>query len=173
MRHTYKTAKEGLGSCKVRYHPIALKLDGQTVSVIGGGMVAERKILSLIKAGSDVKVVSPYLTPRLARLVRKGSLSWRKGSVIKSDFKSVRIVIAATSDRRINRQVSRWAREAGTWVNVVDDSRLSNFISPAILRHRKSIIAVYTDGKDPELSRDLKNFLKERWNDFLSYRDRL
>jgi len=58
-------------------------------------------------------------------------------------------------------------------VNVVDRARLSDFISPALLYMPKAIVAIYTEGKDPVLSRDLKNFLKERWDEFLSYRDRL
>lgn len=172
MRDTYEAVKEDSGSFEVKYHPIALRLEGQAVSVVGGGPVAERKILRLITAGADVKVISPRLTSGLARLIRKGALSWCKRSVVRGDIDSARIIIAATSDKRVNKDISRWAQESGGWVNVVDDSALSNFISPAILRHRKSIIAVYTDGKDPELSRDLKNFLEERWDEFLSYRDR-
>ena len=156
----------------MKYHPIALKLDGQNVNVIGGGPIAERKILGLIKTGADVKVVSPRLTSKLTGLVAKGTISWRKGSVAKNDIESAKIVIAATSDKRVNSQVSRWAQELGAWVNVVDNSALSNFISPAVLRRGKAFVSVHTDGKDPELSRDLKNFLKERWDDFLSYRDR-
>ena len=156
----------------MKYYPIALQLNGQNVSVIGGGPVAERKILSLVKSGADIKVVSPHLTSKLAWLVTKGAISWRKGSAIKADFKSAKIVIAATSNKRVNNQVNSWARELGAWVNVVDNSTLSNFISPAIFRKGKAFIAVHTDGKDPELSRDLKNFIKEQCDDFLSYRDR-
>lgn len=156
----------------VSYHPIALKLDGQPVTVVGGGPVAERKILSLIGSGARVTVISPAITPGLKKFVKNKSLAWYSRTVAKNDLADAKIVIAATSNKNVNRNVSRWAKEFGVWVNVVDDSRLSNFISPAVFRTGKAIVAVYTDGKYPEMSRDLKNFLKERWDDFLSFRNR-
>ena len=58
-------------------------------------------------------------------------------------------------------------------VNVVDNPSLSSFISPAVFRAGGAVVAVYTHGRDPVLSRDIKNFLKEQWDVFLSYRNRL
>ena len=126
-----------------------------------------------IAAGARVKVVSPNLTPGLENLAKPGGIRWVARTVCKSDLHRADIVIAATFDNRANRKVSRWAKKQKTLVNVVDNSSLSDFISPALLKKRKAIIAVYTDGKDPVLSRDLKNFLKESWGVFLSYRNRL
>ena len=156
----------------MKYYPIAIRVDDKPITVVGAGPVAERKILSLLKAGASVKVISPNLTTKLKRLVKKDQLAWRRGPVKKIDLREGCIVIAATSDTRVNENVSNWARQKKSWVNVVDRAALSDFISPAILRKRRIILAVYTDGRDPELSRDLKNFLEENWDEFLSYRNR-
>ena len=69
--------------------------------------------------------------------------------------------------------MSLWARKRSILVNVVDDPDLSDFISPAVFRSHNALVTVYSDGKNPVLSRDLKNYLKEQWNDFIAYRDRL
>lgn len=156
----------------MKYYPIAVKLKDKKAVVVGGGQVGERKVLNLLEAGARVMVISPALTQKLKSLVKNRRIRWSKRFAAQKDLQDAHIVIAATSDRSVNKKVSRWSRRAGVLLNVVDDQALSDFISPAVVKKQKAIIAVYTDGKDPVLSRDLKNFLKEHWDEFLSYRDR-
>lgn len=157
----------------MHYYPIALNLKNRVAIVIGGGKVAERKIIALLDAGAKVKVISPEVTPSVRRMAEGREVRWIKKNFNASDLCFTHIVIAATSDSAVNKKVSQAAREYGIPVNVVDQTDSSDFISPAVLRRGKSIIAVYTNGRDPVLSRDLKNFLKRNWNAFLSYRDKL
>lgn len=158
---------------KELYYPIALKLKGKTALVVGGGEVAERKVKTLLRFGARVRVVSPDLTPVLRRLFKFRRVTWLNRVVRSLDVDGADIIIAATSDTTVNKKISRWARRRGILVNVVDRVKLSSFISPAILPASKAVVAVYTHGRDPGLSRDLKNFLKEHWDVFLSYRNRL
>jgi len=157
----------------LQYQPIALRLKGQRVLVVGGGVVAERKVLSLITSQACVCVVAPRATPTVGNLAAEGCLEWRRRRVRPEDVEDVDVVIVATNSGTSNQRVSRWALNKRKWVNVVDDQRLSTFISPAVFRCGKGIVAVTTDGEDPVFSRDLKNYLKDNWDDFLSYRDRL
>lgn len=155
------------------YYPIALKLKGRAVLVIGGGQVAERKVKTLLEFGARVHVVSPDLTASLKKLFHLRKITWLGRVARASDINGADIIIAATSNETVNRKVSIWAKKHGALVNVVDKAGLSDFISPAIFGRNRAVIAVYTHGKDPVLSRDLKNFLKEKWDAFLSYRNRL
>lgn len=155
------------------YFPVALKLQAKRALVVGGGKIAERKVTRLLQFGALVKVVSPDATSALGRMAKAGSIRWLNRAVRSSDIKSADIVIAATSQASVNRKVSRWAHRQGVMVNVVDNSSLSDFISPAVFRTAKAVVAVDTNGQDPKLSRDLKNFIKEHWNEFISHRHRL
>jgi len=157
----------------VSYHPIAINLKNKQAIVIGGGKVAERKVQSLLDAGARVCVISPVLTSELCRLAGTDKISWKNKRVEQKDLPGADIVIAATSDTQVNKTLSNWAKKFKILINVVDQPGLSSFISPAVFKKSKAIVAVYTDGKDPVLSRDLKNFLKENWNEFLSYRHKL
>ena len=157
----------------MRYYPVAVNLKRKDVLVAGGGEVAERKVKALLEAGARVKVVSPDFSAGLKRLAEAGKIRWVKRRVVSRDVFKAAVVIAATSEHDTNRKVSIWAGKAGALVNVVDKPGLSDFISPAVIRKGRVIVAVYTDGKDPVLSRDLKNFLKGHWDVFLSYRNRL
>jgi len=158
---------------KALYYPLALNLRNKLVLVIGGGRVAEKKIEKLLEAKARIKVISPDITPKLRRLFIKGSINWVPRVIRSTDLHSAAIVIAATSDSCVNKLASQWSRQQGILVNVVDDASMSDFISPAVFRKKKAVIAVYTNGQDPVLSRDLKNFLKEHWDVFLSYRNKL
>lgn len=156
----------------MKYYPIAIRLKNKNAVVVGGGNVAERKVQSLLKVGAGVTIISPVLTAGLAALAEKNKISWVKNKFRPVDINKAQIIIAATSDRRVNKKLSNLARSSGKLINVVDDKKLSDFISPAVIRKQKAIIAVYTDGKEPELSRDLKNFLEGHWDEFLLFRNR-
>ncbi|MEW6101692.1 MAG: bifunctional precorrin-2 dehydrogenase/sirohydrochlorin ferrochelatase [Candidatus Omnitrophota bacterium] len=155
------------------YYPIALKLKDKTALVAGGGEVAQRKVKTLLKFGARVGVVSPDLTTELSRLFDSRRISWRSRVIRRQDVKVADIIIAATSEPAVNKKISQWAKEQNILVNIVDNAGLSTFISPAVFSNGKATVAVYTQGKNPVLSRDLKNFLKEHWDEFLSYRSRL
>ena len=159
------TKKEAL-----TYYPLAVKLGKRRVVVVGGGIVAERKVDALRKAGARVRVVSPTVTPALRRLARRDKIEWINRYVRKGDVRGAYIIVAATNDTATNRAVNRWAGAQRIWINVVDKPVLSDFISPAVFHANNAILAVYTDGRDPKLSRDVKNYLKEHWDEFLSYR---
>jgi len=155
------------------YYPIALNLKNKLALVVGGGEVSERKVKGLLKTGARITVVSSQATPLLRRLAKQRRIKWVKRPVKRSDITRADIIITATSDRVVNRRVSLWAKQRGILVNVVDQFSLSDFISPAVLRAERAVVAVYTNGKDPIFSKDLKDFLEEHWDVFLSYRHRL
>jgi len=58
----------------VTFYPVFLDLRGRRAVVIGGGAVAEQKVLGLLAAGAHVTVVSPETTPRLAELAAAGGI---------------------------------------------------------------------------------------------------
>nr|MBU1328687.1 bifunctional precorrin-2 dehydrogenase/sirohydrochlorin ferrochelatase [Candidatus Omnitrophota bacterium] len=155
------------------YYPIAIKLKNKITVVVGGGKVAERKVDSLLEAGSKVRLISPDATPGLNQLSESGRIEWLRKRFSSRDLDSADLIVASTSDSAINKRVRAWAKKRKILINVVDQASLSDFISPAVLRAGKTIVTVYTNGKDPKFSRDLKNFLKENWDVFLSYRRRL
>ncbi|NQT33337.1 MAG: bifunctional precorrin-2 dehydrogenase/sirohydrochlorin ferrochelatase, partial [Candidatus Omnitrophica bacterium] len=134
--------------------------------------VALRKAQNFLDAGALVHIIAPQLHPDVLALYKEKKITWDKKRIEKKDIRQAALIVSATDEREVNEAVSRWAGEKGIRINVVDQPRISDFISPAVIREGKALVAVYTDGRDPVLSRDLKNFLKENWNDFLSYRDR-
>ena len=56
-------------------YPVALDLTGKTCVVVGGGVVATRKINDLLEAGAKtIVVISPSVTPTLADHASSGQI---------------------------------------------------------------------------------------------------
>lgn len=140
------------------YYPAFLNLKDKIAVVIGGGKVAERKVLTLLKAGSDVKVISPYLTKRIEKEKLRGRIKHIPRQYRKGDLKDVFLVIAATDSPVINDRVFR---DAPCLVNVVDAPSLCNFIVPSVMNRGPLNIAVSTSGISPALSRSIRKELEK------------
>ena len=137
--------------------PVFLKLSRRRCLIVGGGVVAERKSRLLIRTGADVTVLSPTITEELAARVEDGELSHApemyRASLLQDQF----MVVAATNDPDLNRQIGADAELAGCLYNVVDDTQASQVYLPAIVDRSPVIVAIGTGGTAPVLARKLKS----------------
>ena len=71
------------------------------------------------------------------------------------------MVYAAQEDDAADHAVAKLAREHGVLVNIVDNRRHSDFITPAIVDRAPVTIAIGTEGAAPILARQIKAHLEE------------
>lgn len=136
--------------------PLFANLDSRPVLVLGGGVVAARKVEALLEAGARVSVAAPALTLCLQRQARDGRITHLAGAFRPAWLDGVWLVVAATSDAAVNRQVARHAEARHIFINVVDDAELSTFHAPARLRRGPLTLAISTGGQAPALARRLR-----------------
>ena len=117
----------------MRYFPAFLDLAGRRVLVVGGGVVAWRKIRLLADAGASVTVVAKHLAPEFAEHEGDIHLTVIRRGFTAGDVLGKTLAVAATGDAEVNRRVAEAGAAAGVPVNVVDDAGLSQF--PARVRH--------------------------------------
>ncbi len=110
------------------HFPVFLQLQHRPCLVVGGGVVAERKVRLLLRAGAAVTVIAKDLTDELAGLRDRKRITHHAGAFTERLLAGMRVVIAATDDKEVNRQVSRTADDAGILCNVVDDGAASSFL---------------------------------------------
>lgn len=142
------------------YHPIFLNIDGKPCVVIGGGVVAERKISSLLDGGAKVTVITPEVTPGIDELFRTGRITLHRRLYEDGDLKGHLIAYSATNRRGVNRAVQGEARREGVLLNVVDDPGLCDFITPALVQRGALLLAVSTSGKSPAMARRVSEQLE-------------
>lgn len=137
--------------------PITLIPAGRSCLVVGGGSVAERKILKLLESGFAVKMVSPAATDTLTRLGAEGKITWEARNYLPGDEEGAALVFAATSDGAVNAQVAKEAARRGILANVADDPEGGGFLLPALYREGDITLAVDTGGSAPALAAWLRD----------------
>jgi precorrin-2 dehydrogenase/sirohydrochlorin ferrochelatase len=110
------------------YYPIFVEMRGRKVLLVGGGHVALEKIGKLVESEADVTVVAPELTPEVRAFIDAGSARLEERAFRAGDTEGFDLVMIATDDGTINRQVADEARSRGIWVNAADDVANCDFI---------------------------------------------
>ena len=138
-------------------YPIMLDLSGVEVLVVGGGMVAHRKIEGLLKAGAKVTVV----TQSAIDSIRSMPVDLVVRGYEPADLDDVLLVITATDDPTVNASVSADAIARGIWVNSADDPENCTFTLPAVARDGAVTVAVSTGGASPALASHLRGEIED------------
>jgi hypothetical protein len=109
-------------------YPVNLSLAGRRCLVVGGGPVALQKARELVVCGATVEVVAPEILDEIAAL---DGVICHKRPYAAGEVAGYRLVITATSDPEVNRQVFVEGEAIGVWVNSADDPANSGS-SPAL-----------------------------------------
>lgn len=144
------------------YYPLFMDIEGKPCLVVGGGAIAEQKVLSLLDCGARVTVISPDLTPALQSL-SADELIWKQRNYASGDVDGYLLVICATDDTLVNGQVFREAETRNIPSNVVDVPPLCRFIVPSIVRQGHLCIAVSTGGTSPTMARQIRRTLEKQF----------
>lgn len=142
------------------YYPIYLNMHGRRCLVIGGGVVAERKIAGLLEVGAKPTVVSPAITDTIARWAKDHSVELVARRYQTGDLTNHEIAFVATDDGAVNAQVFSDGQRLGVWVNAADDPAHCDFILPSVLRRGDLTVSVSSGGASPALSRTIREELE-------------
>jgi uroporphyrin-III C-methyltransferase/precorrin-2 dehydrogenase/sirohydrochlorin ferrochelatase len=144
----------------MQHLPLFADLKRRAVLVVGGGVVAERRVTLLREAGAAVTVLAPELTERLTELAAEGAVTHIAKTYAGDSLEPYWLIVAATDDRSVNAAVAADAEAAKRFCNVVDDPRLSTFIMPAIVDRSPVTIAIGSSGLSPVLARWIKGVIE-------------
>ena len=155
----------------MRYYPVNLNIENRNCLVVGAGGVGTRKAITLLDCGARVTVVSPDPTAQLKNLAAERSIQLKERSYRSDDLDKMFLVIGATNDEKLNRQISKDAEHVNILCNIADRPEVCNFILPAIVRRGDLAITISTSGKSPALAKKLRLELEtqfgEEYADFL------
>lgn len=155
-------------------YPVFLKLENRRVLVVGGGKVAEEKLDAVLRSATQVTVIAPEITARIAEWARQGLLrhlaeEYREGAAL--DYF---LVITCTDSEAVNRKIFEECRRAGILCNAVDDPSYCDFYASAVVRRGDLQIAISTGGSSPALAQRIRKQLEREfgpeygsWTDWL------
>jgi len=109
--------------------PLFVSLAGKPVLIVGGGAIASRRAHVLLRFGARLTVVAPELSDLFEDILAQ--ITWKQDIYSGIDG-TYTIVLAATDDRAVNRQVGLDAKSRNIPVSVADSGAESSFWFPAI-----------------------------------------
>ena len=155
------------------FYPLSLNIKDRKVLVVGGGKVALRKVETLLSFNARVHLVSPEALPSLDELADKGEIVFHREKYRREFMKGSILVIGATGDQQVNREVARDAHRENIPVNVIDNPELCTFLVPAVVKRGSLTISISTEGKSPALAAQIRKELEpdygKEYKVFLEY----
>ena len=155
----------------MKYYPVHLDIKNRNCLVVGGGAVGTRKVNTLVACGARVTVVSPDPAQPLKKMAAEGSITLKERAYRTVDLKDMFLVIGATDDEKLNRQISEEAEQIGILCNIADRPEACNFILPSVVQRGDLVITISTSGQSPALAKRLRRKLEaqfgEEYADFL------
>ena len=134
--------------------PVALKVEGARVLVVGGGAVAARKAGVLRECGARVHVISPNLCAELEAI--KTELEHSQRHFQSEDCNLHQLVFACTNNAKVNSQIADEAQSKNIWFQIADDANRSTLHGAATIRRDEICIGITTGGASPALAKHLK-----------------
>ena len=149
----------------IAVYPVFFDIHAKRCLVVGGGMVAERKVRGLLREKADVVIVSPAVTEGISRLAARAQCCWLKKKYTADDLHGAFLVFAVTDSPTVQDRVAFDAEALGLPVNVADQPERCTFHVPAVLRRGDLTLAVSTAGKSPALAAMVRQMLAKQYGE--------
>jgi len=147
----------------MKYYPVHLDIQNRNCLVVGGGGVGTRKVKTLLDCGARVTLVSPKVSPQLRDLAASGDIILKERSYQSDDLSNMFLVIGATDDEKLNKQISSDADRLNTLCNIADRPEVCNFILPSIVHRDDLVITISTSGQSPAMAKKLRKSLENQF----------
>ncbi len=154
-----------MSSAKKLYFPMFVDLTDKKVVVVGAGTIAKRRIRTMAEFTSRLVVIAPEVNPELRELEEAGKLTILRKTYQQEDICDAAMVIAATSDSKVNQEIYAACKCLGIPVNVYKDKTKCDFFFPGVATFEHVVVGVSSSGREQRKSRGLaekiQGFLKE------------
>ncbi|MEG1884355.1 MAG: NAD(P)-dependent oxidoreductase, partial [Clostridia bacterium] len=124
------------------HFPLYVDLSGKTILVVGGGTIAQRRILTLCGFVCKIRVVAPEPNAKVRTLAENGYITLEERCFADADLEDIFLVVAATNERAVNAHICQLCRMRSIPVSIADCHNECTFYFPAIIQTPDAVIGV-------------------------------
>lgn len=146
----------------MKHFPIFLAVEGRRIVLAGGGDAALAKLRLLLKTQAKLTVIAQDAAPEIMDWAADNRLTLIARAMEPGDAMCASLFYAAHEDAAEDARTAQIAHRDGALVNIVDNLRDSQFITPAIVDRDPVTVAIGTEGAAPVLARAIKKDLEEK-----------
>lgn len=136
------------------------------IVVVGGGVIATRRVNTLVQFADNITVIAPDISHGLRELETTGRIRCVNRGYEDSDLTDADMVLVATNDRKLNYrivkkcEVSEVEGEKKVVLSVADDRTSCDFYFPAVIQKDDITIGINSGGTDPGRVKDIRKSLE-------------
>lgn len=143
------------------YLPLFIETTGKKCLIVGGGKVASRKLIPILKAKMKVTLISPEIIEEIELNNHKNNnLKIIKRKFEPEDIKGQFLIIVATNEKTTNQKIAKLSKDNNILVNMAEDSLSGNTLIPSVVDRDPIKIAVSSGAASPILTRLVKTKLE-------------
>ena len=143
------------------YLPLFIETTGKKCLIVGGGKVASRKLVPILKAKMKVTLISPEVIEEIELNFHKNkNLKIIKRKFKPEDIEDQFLIIAATNEKTTNQKIAKLSKDNNILVNMAEDSLSGNTLIPSVVDRDPIKIAVSSGAASPILTRLVKTRLE-------------
>ncbi len=144
------------------FFPMFINLEKKNILVVGGGMVASRKIETLIKFNPQkITVVAKKASKFLKKLSKEQEIILYIREFNTDDLKNKDMVIVAVDNMDLQSQIFEICKNKSIPINSVDSPEYCSFIFPSSIVRGEFVIGISTSAKAPAVSKGMRQFLEK------------
>jgi phosphoadenosine phosphosulfate reductase len=150
--------------------PIFLKLENLNTLIVGGGNVGLEKLTAILNNSPKAKVtlVTPLVRDEIFELQKSHPNLVILQEKYKTDFlQNKQLVLVATDDKELNKQIKAEAFLANIICNVADTPNECDFYLGSVVQKGSLKLGISTNGKSPTVAKRIKEVLNEALPDEL------
>lgn len=143
---------------------VDLRIDSKHVLILGGGKQAAKRFFAMAQEGCTITLVSPVISEDIMRASRSGRADVRtmEADITILDDVKPDIVVAATDNAPLNREIMAGAKERGIVRYSASDPDSSDYAHLATTEFDGVVrVAVSTGGRSPAMARKIRDNIRE------------
>ncbi len=141
--------------------PLFIDIEKKDILIVGAGEVALRKIEKLLPFKPKITVVAKEIKrDEIKKLSAEGKINLINRGFLFTDIDGKQLVIVATNDINLQREIYNYCVRRKIPVNSVDSPAYCTFIFPAYVKKDDIVIGITTSGKAPALSGKLREIIE-------------
>jgi uroporphyrin-III C-methyltransferase len=150
--------------------PVFLKLHELRLLIVGGGYVGLEKITAVLQNSplANITLVSPEIRPEIQQLAKEyPNIKLEFKCFQTKDLGDKDLVIVATNDKELNKDIKGWAKQVGILCNVADTPDQCDFYLGSVVKKGSLKLAISTNGQSPTMAKRIREALEDVFPDEL------
>ena len=145
--------------------PVFFRPKQLKILLVGAGNVGYEKLSFMYRhsGGAQIKVVAPFISEEIQQMAIEHSeeiLLYNK-PFTEDDLEDKNLVMIATDNNKVNKQIQKLAKKKNILVNVADTPELCDFYLSSVVKKGDLKKAISSNGKSPTLTKRIREVLDD------------